>query len=48
MSTIPIYNDCVTSLRQSLHHLVSAVNVLDAGVSDFPRLRSVLSTVRVC
>ena len=46
-STIPIYNDCVASLRSSLQHLDEAVNILDAGVSDLPRINNVLKTVRV-
>lgn len=42
------YGDCVASLRTSLTFLESSVNTLGNGVSDFPRLVSVLKTVRVC
>lgn len=38
--------DCVASLRSSLSHLESSVNTLGQGVSDYPRLISVLKTVR--
>lgn len=41
------YCDCVASLRTSLSLLESSVDTLGAGVSDFPRLGSVLKTVRV-
>ncbi|KAK1764112.1 DASH complex subunit spc19 [Phialemonium atrogriseum] len=40
------YNDCVTSLRTSLSFLESSVATLGNGVADFPRLISVLKTVR--
>ncbi|KAG7291371.1 hypothetical protein NEMBOFW57_001388 [Staphylotrichum longicolle] len=40
------YADCVTSLRISLSFLESSVATLGAGVQDFPRLSSVLKTVR--
>ncbi|KZL85958.1 mitotic spindle biogenesis protein [Colletotrichum incanum] len=40
------YADCVTSLRSSLNFLQSSVTALDAGVSDFPRLSSVLRPTR--
>ncbi|KAK2074982.1 hypothetical protein P8C59_009147 [Phyllachora maydis] len=49
MSTIPqpsTYSDCVASLRTSLSLLESSVATIGAGVSDFPRLVSVLKTVR--
>jgi hypothetical protein len=42
------YADCVASLRTSLAFLESSVATLDAGVQDFPRLTTVLKTVRVC
>jgi DASH complex subunit SPC19 len=41
------YGDCVASLRTSLSFLESSVTTLGAGVQDFPRLSSVLKTVRV-
>ncbi|KAL2121686.1 hypothetical protein VTJ04DRAFT_2141 [Mycothermus thermophilus] len=40
------YADCVASLRTSLAFLESSVATLDAGVQDFPRLTTVLKTVR--
>ncbi|KAK4102854.1 hypothetical protein N658DRAFT_485082 [Parathielavia hyrcaniae] len=40
------YADCVTSLRTSLSLLESSVATLSTGVQDFPRLSSVLKTVR--
>ncbi|POR30887.1 DASH complex subunit SPC19 [Tolypocladium paradoxum] len=40
------YADCVSSLRTSLQFLESSVQTLDSGVSDFPRLVTVLKTVR--
>ncbi|KAL2157850.1 hypothetical protein VTH06DRAFT_4903 [Thermothelomyces fergusii] len=40
------YSDCVSSLRTSLSFLESSVDILGAGVQDFPRLSSVLKTVR--
>ncbi|KAK7701840.1 DASH complex subunit spc19 [Diaporthe eres] len=40
------YGDCVASLRTSLNLLESSVETLGTGVSDFPRLGSVLKTVR--
>ncbi|KKY33227.1 putative mitotic spindle biosis protein [Diaporthe ampelina] len=40
------YGDCVASLRTSLNLLESSVETLSNGVSDFPRLGSVLKTVR--
>ncbi|KAM7219504.1 hypothetical protein V8F06_005059 [Rhypophila decipiens] len=40
------YSDCVASLRTSLSFLESSVNTLGNGVEDFPRLSSVLKTVR--
>ncbi|KAK4157421.1 hypothetical protein C8A00DRAFT_29708 [Chaetomidium leptoderma] len=42
----PTYRDCVTSLRTSLSFLESSVATLGTGVQDFPRLSSVLKTVR--
>ncbi|KAI1246345.1 hypothetical protein MGN70_013244 [Eutypa lata] len=42
----PTYGDCVSSLRTSLSFLESSVSTLGTGVSDFPRLISVLKTVR--
>ncbi|KAH6623995.1 DASH complex subunit Spc19 [Chaetomium sp. MPI-SDFR-AT-0129] len=45
-SSSPTYGDCVASLRTSLSFLESSVATLDAGVQDFPRLSSVLKTVR--
>lgn len=41
------YGDCVASLRTSLNLLESSVDTLGNGVSDLPRLGSVLKTVRV-
>lgn len=38
----------VTSLRHSLSLLDSSISVLDSGISDFPRLKTVLSSTRVC
>ena len=43
----PTYADCVASLRTSLSFLESSVATLGTGVHDFPRLSSVLKTVRV-
>ncbi|KEZ39343.1 Uncharacterized protein SAPIO_CDS10034 [Scedosporium apiospermum] len=43
---IATYNDCVTSLRTSLNFLESSVETLGNGVSDFPRLITILKTVR--
>ncbi|TKW48887.1 DASH complex subunit SPC19 [Colletotrichum tanaceti] len=40
------YADCVASLRSSLDFLSSSVAALDAGVSDLPRLASVLRPTR--
>ncbi|KAK9418982.1 putative DASH complex subunit SPC19 [Seiridium unicorne] len=40
------YGDCVAALRGSLSHLESSVETLGNGVSDFPRLISVLKAVR--
>ncbi|KAK4133585.1 hypothetical protein BT67DRAFT_54360 [Trichocladium antarcticum] len=40
------YGDCVASLRTSLSFLESSVTTLGTGVQDFPRLSSVLRTVR--
>ncbi|KAJ4298343.1 DASH complex subunit spc19 [Collariella sp. IMI 366227] len=42
----PTYGDCVASLRTSLSFLESSVATLGTGVQDFPRLSSVLKTVR--
>lgn len=42
----PTYADCVTSLRSALSFLSSSVSTLETGVSDFPRLATVLKTVR--
>lgn len=44
---IATYNDCVTSLRTSLNFLESSVETLGNGVSDFPRLTTILKSVRV-
>lgn len=41
------YSDCVASLRTSVALLESSVNTLGNGVTDYPRLSSVLKTVRV-
>lgn len=38
---------CVGSLRSSMQLLDSSINILDQGVSDFPRLAKVLQTTRV-
>ncbi|KAK3696775.1 DASH complex subunit spc19 [Vermiconidia calcicola] len=37
---------CVGSLRSSMQLLDSSINILDAGVSDYPRLAKVLQTTR--
>ncbi|KAI7341404.1 hypothetical protein KC315_g117 [Hortaea werneckii] len=37
---------CVSSLRSSMHLLDSSISILDAGVSDYPRLSKVLQTTR--
>lgn len=44
---ISTYADCVGSLRNSITYLGSAVDTLGDGVADFPRLVSVLKSVRV-
>ena len=41
------YSDSVDSLRTSLSFLESSVNTLGEAVSDYPRITSVLKTVRV-
>jgi DASH complex subunit SPC19 len=46
-SSTATYSDCVASLRTSLSFLESSVATLGAGVQDFPRLSSILKTVRV-
>ena len=38
---------CVQSLRTSMQLLDSSINILDSGVSDYPRLSKVLQTTRV-
>ena len=38
---------CVSSLRTSMQLLESSINILDAGVNDYPRLTKVLQTTRV-
>ncbi|KAF4780245.1 hypothetical protein HER10_EVM0010464 [Colletotrichum scovillei] len=40
------YADCVASLRTSLNFLQNSVSTLDTGVSDLPRLASVLRPTR--
>lgn len=45
-STAAAYEDCVTSLRQSLTFLNNSVDTLGQGISDFPRLTTVLKSVR--
>ncbi|OHF03259.1 hypothetical protein CORC01_01312 [Colletotrichum orchidophilum] len=40
------YADCVASLRSSLTFLENSVSTLDTGVSDLPRLASVLRPTR--
>ncbi|KAF0323677.1 DASH complex subunit spc19 [Colletotrichum sp. SAR11_59] len=40
------YADCVASLRNSLTYLQSSVETLDQGVSDMPRVASVLRPTR--
>ncbi|KAK5112414.1 hypothetical protein LTR85_011523 [Meristemomyces frigidus] len=37
---------CVASLRSSMQLLDSSINILDSGVSDYPRLAKVLQTQR--
>ncbi|KAK1758018.1 DASH complex subunit spc19 [Echria macrotheca] len=46
MTTASTYGECVASLRTSLSFLESSVATLGTGVEDFPRLSSVLKTVR--
>ncbi|KAK3372625.1 DASH complex subunit Spc19 [Podospora didyma] len=46
MATASTYSECVTSLRTSLSFLESSVATLGHGVEDFPRLATVLKTVR--
>lgn len=38
---------CVSSLRSSMQMLDSSITILDAGVSDYPRLAKVLKATRV-
>ncbi|KAK0654979.1 putative DASH complex protein [Cercophora newfieldiana] len=45
-ATSSTYSECVASLRTSLSFLESSVSTLGTGVEDFPRLSSVLKTVR--
>jgi len=45
-STAAAYDDCVSSLRQSLTFLNNSVDTLGQGISDFPRLTTVLKSVR--
>ncbi|KAJ1335788.1 DASH complex subunit SPC19 [Microdochium nivale] len=45
-STQSSYSDCVSSLRTSLSFLGNSVDTLGQGVADFPRLTTVLKTVR--
>ncbi|KAL1895959.1 DASH complex subunit spc19 [Ceratocystis pirilliformis] len=40
------YTGCVSSLRSALNYLDSSVDTLGNGVSDFPRMATVLKTVR--
>lgn len=47
MTSRSVYSDCVASLSTSLSYLESSVQTLDNGVRDFPRLISVLKSVRV-
>ncbi|OIW31292.1 hypothetical protein CONLIGDRAFT_643286 [Coniochaeta ligniaria NRRL 30616] len=44
--TTSSYSDCVASLRTSLSFLESSVTTLGNGVADYPRLVSVLKSVR--
>ncbi|KAI5364547.1 Putative DASH complex subunit Spc19 protein [Septoria linicola] len=45
-STQNALSGCVTSLRSSMQLLESSINILDSGVSDYPRLAKVLQTTR--
>ncbi|KAK0633814.1 DASH complex subunit Spc19 [Immersiella caudata] len=45
-TTSSTYGECAASLRTSLSFLESSVSTLGTGVEDFPRLSSVLKTVR--
>ncbi|PQE13477.1 mitotic spindle biogenesis protein [Rutstroemia sp. NJR-2017a WRK4] len=49
MSTPPpsqLLSSSVASLRSSLTTLDNSISILDAGISDFPRLKTVLSATR--
>lgn len=46
-STQHALQGCVSSLRSGMQLLESSINILDAGVSDYPRLAKVLQTTRV-
>lgn len=39
---------CVASLQDSNRLLESSIAILDSGVHDFPRMKKVLQTTRVC
>ncbi|KAF7887907.1 uncharacterized protein EAF01_011061 [Botrytis porri] len=41
-----LLSSSVASLRASLSTLDNSISILDSGISDFPRLKSVLSTTR--
>ncbi|KAA8564781.1 hypothetical protein MFRU_008g03780 [Monilinia fructicola] len=41
-----LLSSSVASLRSSLSTLDNSISILDSGISDFPRLKSVLSTTR--
>ncbi|APA15928.1 predicted protein [Sclerotinia sclerotiorum 1980 UF-70] len=41
-----LLSSSVASLRSSLTTLDNSISILDSGISDFPRLKSVLSTTR--
>lgn len=46
-STQNALQGCVSSLRSGMQLLESSINILDSGVSDYPRLAKVLQTTRV-
>ncbi|KAF2220265.1 DASH complex subunit Spc19 [Elsinoe ampelina] len=46
MSSAGALQGCVASLRSSMQLLDSSINILESGVSDFPRLTTVLQTTR--
>ncbi|KAF2150437.1 DASH complex, subunit Spc19 [Myriangium duriaei CBS 260.36] len=45
-TTAATLESCVASLRSSMQLLESSINILETGVSDLPRLSTVLQTTR--